>query len=155
MFWAESLECTNYRKLDIKSNYTRYAETEEERSTRSRSQDNKIVNLGINQFGAFSLACITEKIHFDRMSTLCGVQIQTHSFIKRKNRETLPREVSLRKKVWKIIKALWDYLITITIIYLSCTQGTNVNVHGTSTLALLVYPLLICPQCPMENNNVM
>ena len=48
------------------------------RSTRSRSQDNEIVNLEINQFGAFSLACITEKIHFDRTSTLFGVQMQTH-----------------------------------------------------------------------------
>ena len=56
------------------------------RSTRSRSQDNEVVNLEINQFGAFSLACITVKIHFDRMSTLFGVQIadtEKHSFIKR------------------------------------------------------------------------
>ena len=45
----------------------------------ARITSNEIVNLEINQFGAFSLACITEKILFDRMSTLFGVQIQRHT----------------------------------------------------------------------------
>ena len=36
---------------------------------RREEQDNEILNLEINQFGAFSLACITEKIHFDKQST--------------------------------------------------------------------------------------
>ena len=40
-----------------------------QRQRRGEEQDNEILNLGINQFRAFSLACITEKIHFDKMST--------------------------------------------------------------------------------------
>ena len=36
---------------------------------RGEEQDNEILNLKINQFRAFSFACITEKIHFDKMST--------------------------------------------------------------------------------------
>ena len=56
---------------------------------RGEEQDNEILNLKINQFRAFSFACITEKIHFDKMSTVNLFGVKIHSFIKRNQLEKL------------------------------------------------------------------